>query len=503
MNGKINLFLKNRKKIDYQSSPINIYEMNLLSWKKKDGHEINYNEIKIELVKYLKKLNYNYVEFMPLMEYPFDGSWGYQTTGFFNPTSRFGNPKELMSLIDYLHRNGIGVILDFVFVHFVKDDHGLRSFDGKAQFESSDKNLAENYDWGTLNFDLSKKEVRNFLISSALYWLDYYHIDGLRLDAVSYSLYYDIKNLNYNEELKSNINPNAISFIKEFNTKVKEYYPDIMIIAEESSSYPNICKKVVDGGLGFDFKWNMGWMNDIIKYMNMDPLFRKDNHKALTFPIYYQYTENFILPFSHDEVVHAKGSMLNKMFGNYEDRFKQLRLLYTYFYSEPGKKLLFMGGEFAQFDEWNEFKELTFSILEYPLHKGVFNLVKDLGKLYLNSRPLYELDNDPRGFNWLDVNNALESTIAFERVDLDGNKLICIFNFTPVYRKDYKVQVDEAGNYSILINASHKKYGGNVEKNSWYKAIRQDFRYKKYYINVNLEPFGALIIEKKRDKNEK
>lgn len=490
---------KNRmKKIDLYNSPISIYEVNLSSWKKHPNNaNYSYLELADDLVKYVKSMDYTHVEFMPITEYPYDGSWGYQALGYFAPTSRFGTPKDFMYLIDQLHQNGIGVIIDWVPVHFCKDDHGLARFDGTNCYESVNEEKANNVAWGTLNFDYSKKEVVNFLISSALFWHDYYHIDGIRVDAVAYMLYTDFSNPNLKNEDGTNINRDSVEFIKKLNTKVYEYFPNTMMIAEESTAYPHITMPIDKGGLGFSFKWNMGWMNDIIKYMNMDPIFRKDHHNALTFTMTYAFSENYILPFSHDEVVHAKGSMLNKMFGDYNNRFKQLRLLYTYMFTHPGRKLLFMGNEFAQYDEWDEWSELSWELLDFESHAKMQAFVKDLNILYKKEKALHEVENSFDGFNWIEHENAKESIIAYERIDKKGNKVICIFNFTPVDRPAYPIGVDKSGNYSIIINSDHNRYGGDTKRNKYFRSIDEPIHGKDYRINVDIPAYGGFIIKRK------
>lgn len=486
------------KKKDPYHSPMSIYEVNLSSWKKHDdGNPLSYQDYAQELVDYVKQMGFTHVEFMPITEYPFDGSWGYQVTGYFAPTSRFGSPKDFMYLVDRLHQNNIGVILDWVPVHFCADAHGLCKFDGSAQFEHWDPRYSFNEQWGTINFDYSKAEVVNFLISSALFWHEYYHIDGIRVDAVAYILYTDFVRKDIKNDDGSNINHLGVEFIKKLNTKVYEYYPETMMIAEESTAWPNITMPIEDNGMGFGFKWNMGWMNDILKYMKMDPFMRKFNHEALTFTMTYAFSENYILPFSHDEVVHMKGSMLNKIHGDYGDRFKQLRLLYLYQYTHPGKKLLFMGDEFAQFDEWNEWTSLSWNLLGYDSHNKLQQYVSDLNKLYKKEKALYEIDDSFKGFKWLEVDNEDESVIAYQRIAKSGEHVICIFNFTPVERLHYPIGIEEMGNYSIVINSDHQKYGGDTQRNKYYRAIKKEFRDWDQHILVDIPAFGALILKKK------
>ena len=373
--------MNKRKKTNTHTKPMSIYEVNLSSWNKTpEGGYLSYRDMARDLVAYVSKMGFTHVELMPIMEHPFDGSWGYQQTGYFAPTSRFGTPKEFMYLVDEFHRKDIGVILDWVPVHFCKDDHGLARFDGTNLFESEDPRLAENEGWGTLHFDYKKPEVRSFLISNALYWLDYYHIDGLRIDAVANMLYLNFESEELRNEHGGVENLDAINFIETLNKTVKEYFPDALMIAEDSTAWPLVTQPVSDGGLGFDYKWNMGWMNDTLEYIETDPLFRKGNQNALTFGITYTFNESYILPISHDEVVHGKKSLLDKMPGSYEEKFNNLRLLLLYMYFYPGKKLLFMGSEFGQFIEWNEWKPLDWFLLEYESHEKTQNFVRDLNK---------------------------------------------------------------------------------------------------------------------------
>lgn len=488
-------WLKKRERTDKFNSPMSIYEINLSSWRKHGENYLSYVQLSDELVAYLKEMNYTHVEFMPLMEHPFDGSWGYQLTGFFAATSRFGCPKDLMYLIDKLHQNDIGVIMDWVPAHFCKDDFGLRKFDGSNLFEKTDQYLADNDQWGTLNFDFSKKEVVNFLISSALFWFKYYHLDGLRVDAVAYMIYLNFSGKDIRNENGGYENKEAIEFIKKLNNTIKQEFPSVFVIAEESTAWPNVTKPVKENGLGFDFKWNMGWMNDIIKYMKMDPLFRKDHHNLLTFSIMYAFNENYILPFSHDEVVHMKNSMIGKMPGTYDQKFDQIRLLYSFMFAHPGKKLLFMGNDIGQFDEWNEYKEITWEVLEYEKHQKLKYFMKDLNKFYLNNDEFYDLDTSYSGFQWEDVNNTNESLIIFERINSKNEKIICIFNFTPVRRKKYPVGVDEYALYSVVLNSSMKKYGGSLLRNKPYYSKNKKHNDRKFSITVDIEPFSAMFIK--------
>ena len=489
-------WLKNRE-LDF-NAPMSIYEVNLLSWRKKEeGVQYSYVEMARDLVSYVKKMGYTHVELMPITEFPFDGSWGYQTTGYFAPTSRFGTPKDFMYLVDQFHKNNIGVILDWVPVHFCKDDFALARFDGTYCYESSDHAKAENEQWGTLNFDFSKGEVLSFLISSAMYWLDYYHIDGIRVDAVAYMLYHDFGGKDIKNIYGGRENLEAVEFIKRLNSIIKKNYPQVLLIAEESTTWPMISHPVEDGGLGFDYKWNMGWMNDVLKYIEMDPIFRKDHQSLLTFSIMYAFSEKFILPLSHDEVVHGKKSLLDKMPGSYEEKFAGLRLLYLYMYAHPGKKLLFMGGEFGQFIEWDEWKELDWFLLEYPLHEKMKVYVEQLNKVYREEKTLWEVDTSYDGFKWIEHENHQESILAFERVDSQGNNMICIFNFTPVARNNYPIGVNKPGNYRTIINSDHKRYGGELKRIKSYKTKDEGIHHRNHRIEVDLPPMGGLFLKLK------
>lgn len=492
-------WLNKRAKANIYNEPMSIYEVNLSSWKRKeDGCPYSYRELADELVDYVKEMGYTHVELMPVMEHPYDGSWGYQVTGYFAPTSRFGTPKDFMYLVNAFHKKNIGVILDWIPSHFCKDDFGLARFDGTNCYEPVDQYRAENEEWGTLNFDYGKTEVVNFLISNALYWHDYYHIDGIRVDAVAYMIYLDFTGKEIRNHDGSNDNKEAISFLKKLNTAVYNDYPDTMMIAEESTAWPLVTMPVENGGLGFSYKWNMGWMHDILKYMEMDPIFRKDHHEALTFTMTYAFSENYVLPFSHDEVVHMKGSMINKMPGEYKDKFASLRLLYAYMYAHPGKKLMFMGDEIAQFDEWDEWSQLTWEVLEYDTHKEFKKYVSDLNELYRKEKTLFDIDTSYEGFNWVDLKNREESIIAFERIDSDGNEMLCIFNFTPVERKAYPVGVKDAGNYSIKLNTDMKKYGGSLVRNKPWRSKAEPIGDRDYRIEIDLPPLSALYLSHKK-----
>lgn len=493
---------QNRQKLhDSYVNPMSIYEMNLLSWKKNEnGSLLTYREIADELAVYLKEMKYTHVELMPITEFPFDGSWGYQVTGYFAATSRFGEPKDLMYFVDKMHQTGIGVILDWVPVHFCKDDFGLARFDGTDCFEWFDPYKAENNQWGTLNFDYSKPEVVSFLISNAIFWQKMFHIDGLRVDAIAYMLYLDFTGKDLKNDMGGRENVDAIKFLRKLNETVFRYFPDSLMIAEESTAWPLVTAPTDTGGLGFNYKWNMGWMHDILKYMEMDPLFRKDHHNLLTFTITYCFSENYILPLSHDEVVHGKKSLLDKMPGTYEQKFAQLRLLYAYMYAHPGKKLVFMGGEYGQFIEWDEWDSLDWHLLEYELHHKMKTYVATLNDTYRKTEPLFEEDTSYDGYEWVDVDNHQESIIAFNRIDSDGNKLLCVYNFTSVPRPIYPLGVDSLGNYSVVLNTDMTKFGGETPRNTYYRASENPRNGKPYSIEVDLPPFGAMWIRLKTPK---
>ena len=479
------------------NSPISIYELNIASWKKKDnGDFYSYMEMADELVDYVKDMGFTHVELMPIMEHPYDGSWGYQISGYYAPTSRFGTPHDFMYMIDRFHQKNIGVILDWVPGHFCPDDFALREFDGTATYEPEHYSLSQNEHWGTVNFDLGRNEVKNFLISSALYWMDYYHIDGIRVDAVAYIIHNRIDGEVGNPN-SDNVDWNGVNFLKELNETITSFYPDVIMVAEDSSPWPNVTKSVSDGGLGFKFKWNMGWMNDTLKYVEMDPIFRKDHHDLVTFSLVYAFNENFILPFSHDEVVHMKGSMINKMPGSYEDKFSALKLLMMFMFGHPGKKLNFMGNEIAQFDEWNEWESLTWSVLDFDSHRKYQKFFKELNKVYRKERAFWEVDDSYDGFEWIEVNNRDESVFIFERIAKDGESVICAFNFTGVKRENYPIGVNDEGSYKVIFNSAMEKYGGHLSRNRSIKTDKEAFQGRENSFRIDLEPLSAVFIKKK------
>ncbi|GAB6107863.1 1,4-alpha-glucan branching protein GlgB [Fusibacter bizertensis] len=494
-------WLEKRKHLDHHHRPMSIYEVNLLSWRKKnDGAQYSYHDLAQELIPYVKEMNFTHIELMPIMEHPYDGSWGYQVTGYYAPTSRYGTPKDFMYFVDTCHQNGIGIILDWVPCHYCKDAHGLYHFDGGAVFESPEYDRAHNDQWGTINFDYGRPEVQSFLISNLLYWLENYHIDGIRIDAVAYMLY-----LNFGGKLLKNKyggfeNLDAIEFIKKMNAVVLEAYPDALLMAEESTAWPKVSGKTEEGGLGFNYKWNMGWMNDILEYMQLDPVYRKGFHRALTFTMTYAFSEFFVLPLSHDEVVHGKKSLLEKMPGTYYEKFANLRLLFAYMYAHPGKKLLFMGSEFGQFIEWNEWQALDWHLLEYTSHQSMQHFLKELNLVYKNHPSFYELDTTYDGYNWIEVDNSDESVISFERIDRSGNKIIAAFNFTPVSRDAHPIGVDRPGTYEVLLNTSDHRFGGiDTTVVTEYKALKEKSFNRPYTLRIQLHGLSGVFIKYKED----
>ena len=498
-------WVSKRKDKNTVREPMNIYEVHLGSWKRpEDGREFyNYREIARHLSEYMLDMGYNYVELMPVMEHPYDPSWGYQVTGYYAPTSRYGNPDDFMYFVDHMHEKGIGVIMDWVPAHFPKDDHGLGRFDGTSLYEHENPMLGEHPHWGTYIFNYGRNEVRNFLVANALYWADKYHIDGIRMDAVASMLYLDYGRNNGEwipNKYGGNENLLAVDFIKELNTVLKEKYPGVLTIAEESTAWPMITHAVSDGGLGFDYKWNMGWMNDFLGYMKLDPLYRKYHHNELTFSMVYAYSEQFVLVLSHDEVVHEKGSMIGKMPGGYEDKFSNLRAAYGYMMTHPGKKLLFMGQEFAQFAEFNESGELDWSLFEFDAHRCMQDYVKSLNHLYETEPALYALDSDPDGFAWINCNSANESLLSFERRGSDEkDTLVIICNFTPIEHKNYKLAVPSAGSWKEIFSSDNSRFGGEGKNNKTARQSKQgacDGR--EQYISITVPPLSVSVFKKKK-----
>lgn len=494
-------WLNQRKHKNWLQEPMSIYEVHLASWRRTpDGSYLSYKELAHQLVDYVKNHHFTHIELLPITEYPYDGSWGYQVTGYFAPTSRFGSCDDFKFFVDLFHKNGIGVILDWVPAHFPKDEHALARFDGSELYEHADPRLGEHKDWDTLIFNFGRREVANFLLSSAHYWLSEFHIDGLRVDAVASMLYLD-----YSREegewlpnrYGGNENLEAIEFVRELNCVLHEHFPGSLVIAEESTSWPQVSGPVYLGGLGFSMKWNMGWMNDILSYFQQDPVHRQYHHEKLTFGLLYAFTENFVLPFSHDEVVHGKRSLLEKMPGDTWQQFANLRLLYTFMYAYPGKKLLFMGDEFGQGREWSHDRELDWQLLELSFNKGVQQIVMDLGRLYKSEAALYQFDFSEEGFHWIDCHDSSQSVICFSRQS-ENDFIVVILNFTPIPRYDYRIGVPQAGVYEEILNSDSAYYAGSnvfngvdiISENTTAMGFEQS-------LVLTLPPLGGLYLKLK------
>ncbi|MBR1909526.1 MAG: 1,4-alpha-glucan branching protein GlgB [Lachnospiraceae bacterium] len=498
-------WMKKRAGTNLFETPIAIYECHIGSWMRHPGREdegfYNYREFADRMTEYLLDMHYTHIELIGIAEHPFDGSWGYQVTGYYAPTTRYGSCEDFAYMVNKFHKNNIGVILDWVPAHFPRDAHGLADFDGQALFEYADPRKGEHPDWGTKIFDYGKSEVKNFLIANAIFWLKEYHIDGLRVDAVASMLYLDYGKKDGQwipNKYGGNYNLEAIEFFKHLNSYVKGVFPGVMMIAEESTAWPKVTDIPENDGLGFTFKWNMGWMHDFCDYMKLDPIFRRDNHYKMTFAMSYNQAEKYILVLSHDEVVHLKCSMLNKMPGFYVDKFANLRVGYTYMLGHAGKKLLFMGQEFAQDSEWSEERELDWSLLADDLHSGMQSYVRELLKLYNEYPCLYELDHEYEGFSWINADDTYKSIYSFVRYDREKKKsLLFVLNFTPIERGDYRVGVPKSGKYKLLLSSDDKRFGGNSEpsKKKVFTAEKISWDGKDYSIAYPLPAYGAAIFE--------
>ncbi len=491
-----------KKHSSIYNEPMLIYEVHLGSWQQKEKEEFfSYRELADRLIPYVVDMGYTHIELLPISEYPFDGSWGYQATGYFSVTSRYGLPEDFMYFVDRAHRAGIGVILDWVPGHFCKDEHGLRCFDGTPTYEYNESWRSENLHWGTANFDLGRTEVRSFLISNACFWFDIYHIDGLRVDAVANMLYLD-----YGKEKgqwRLNIyggreNLEAIAFLRKLNEAVFTKNQGALMIAEESSAWPLVTRPTYLGGLGFNYKWNMGWMNDMLRYMALDPIHKKYHHDLLTFSLVYAFSENFILPLSHDEVVHGKKSLLDKMPGDYWQKFANLRAFFGYMMAHPGKKLTFMGAEFGQFIEWRYDEELDWHLLDYPLHNGLKDFVKDLNCFYRKEEAFFIQDHHWDGFLWIDCHDTTQSTVSFIRYNtLKQDFVIVVSNFTPVVRYDYRIGVPHKGEYLELLNSDDKKYGGSGQLNQNLYATDIPWHNQPYSLEIKIPPLATIYLKLK------
>ena len=492
-------YLKKKRKTSVYEKPINIYEVHLGSWRRHaDGNVLSYADLADQLVDYVYDMGYTHIELMPIAEFPFDGSWGYQVTGYYSITSRFGTPHDFMYFVDKCHQKGIGVIVDWVPAHFPRDEHGLASFDGTKLYEHD---TLEHKSWGTLTFDYSKNEVKSFLISNAMFMHDIYHVDGLRVDAVASMLYldYDRRGGEWRpNKYGGNYNLEAIAFLQDMNKTVLSRFPRAFTVAEESTAFPMVTMPPSSGGLGFNFKWNMGWMNDILDYVATDPFFRKGNHNKLTFGISYAFSENYILPFSHDEVVHGKCSMLSKLPGDYKEKFRALKALYAYQYAHPGKKLNFMGNEIAQFIEWNFERPLDWFLLDYSSHRGVQSFVRKLNEVYKKYPALYELDNSYDGFKWLVVDDNVQNVVAFYREASNGDRVVAIVNFSEVTRNNYTFGVPDKGRYRVILNSNDRAFEGDTAIKSVYRTKQKPSHGFKQSLTIDLEGNTALYLVVKK-----
>lgn len=492
-------WISNREQRDWLHSPLSIYEVHLGSWQRDDlGNFLNYRQLAEQLVTYVKNLGFTHIELLPITEHPLDASWGYQTTGYFAPTSRHGSPDDFRYFVDYCHQHGIGVILDWVPAHFPKDSFALGRFDGSPLYEHEDPRKGEHRDWGTLIYNYSRNEVKNFLLASAVFWLEEFHLDGLRVDAVASMLYLDYSRENGDwipNCYGGNENLEAIDFLRHLNSVTHQHIPGTLIMAEESTSWPQVTRPTWTGGLGFSMKWNMGWMHDILTYMQQQPIHRAYHHDQLTFGLLYAFSENFILPFSHDEVVHGKGSLLNKMPGDEWQRFANLRLLYTLMFTYPGKKLLFMGSEFGQGTEWSFNRNLDWYVLEYSHHHGVQSLIRDLNKLYVEQPALHQLDFDGRGFEWVDCHDVQQSIISYRRKS-EHDEVLVVLNFTPVPRKAYRIGVPEPGTYTVILNSDSGFYAGSNVGDSSVSSEEQAWMNLDHSICINLPPLAGVVLKR-------